>query len=97
MWLHRNHILHETPNAETERLTRRMDRRITNEFRKNLDGLSTPHHYLLRRHPLARILKLENNEKAAWLDTVTLARKAWRRQHSQARRQRQQIRQLTHT
>jgi hypothetical protein len=40
MWLHRNHI--ETPNAETEKLTRRMDRRIINEFRTNLDGLSPP-------------------------------------------------------
>jgi hypothetical protein len=49
MWLHRNHILHETPNAETEKRTRRMDRRIINEFRKNIDGLSPPpHHYLLR-------------------------------------------------
>ena len=88
MWLHQNHILHETPNAETEKRTRRMDRRIINEFRKNIDGLSPPHHYLLRRNPLTRILKLKNTEKAAWLDTVTIARKAWRRQRSQARRQR---------
>jgi hypothetical protein len=91
MWLHRNQILHESPNAETEKLSRRMDRRILSEFRKNLDGLSPPHHYLLRRNPLNRVLKWQNHEKLAWLDTVTIARRAWHRRRSQARRQRQII------
>jgi hypothetical protein len=30
MWLHRNHILHETPHAETEKLTCKMDHQIMN-------------------------------------------------------------------
>jgi hypothetical protein len=98
MWLHRNHILHESPNAETEKLSRRMDRRILTKFWKNLDGLSPPHHYLLRRNPLNRVLKWQNHEKLAWLDTVsTIARRASRRQRSQARRQRQMIRNLSRT
>jgi hypothetical protein len=94
MWLHRNHILHEVPNAETEKLQRKLDRRIANEFHKNLDGLSTPHHYLLRRNPLRKVLKWPNHEKTAWLDTVTIARKAWRRRRNQARRQRSMLRNL---
>lgn len=73
MWLHRNHILHEMPNAESEKLSRKLDRRIAKEFRKNLDGLSPPHHYLLRRNPLSRILKWPNHEKVAWLDTIIVA------------------------
>jgi hypothetical protein len=97
MWLHRNHILHETPNAETEKLSCQMDRQMMNEFRKNLDGLSPPHHYLLRRNPLNKILKWQNPEKAAWLDTVTIAQKAWRRRGSQARRQQQMICNLSRT
>jgi hypothetical protein len=97
MWLHRNHILHEMPNAETEKYTRKLDRRIQAEFRKNLDGLSPPHHYLLRRTPLLHVLKWSNHEKAAWLDTVNIARKAWRRRRSQARRQRKTLRNLLRT
>jgi hypothetical protein len=97
MWLHQNHILHETPNAETEKLSCQMDRRIMNEFRKNLDGLSPPHHYLLGHNPLNRVLKWQNPKKAVWLDTVTIARKAWRRWRSQARRQCQMIHNLSRT
>jgi hypothetical protein len=95
MWLHRNHVLHEMPNAETEKEQRQLDRRITNEFVKNLDGLSPPHHFLLRRNPLSKILKWPNHEKTAWLDTVTIARKAWHRRRNQARRQRRMFRNLT--
>jgi hypothetical protein len=73
MWLHRNHILHEMPNAEIEKLTRRINCRIRNKFRKNLDGLLPPHHYLLCRNPLSRILKWPNPEKATWLNTITIA------------------------
>jgi hypothetical protein len=70
MWLHRNYILHEMPSAETKKLQQKLDRRITNEFQKNVDGLSTPHHHLLRRNSLSRILKWSNHEKTAWIDTV---------------------------
>jgi hypothetical protein len=94
MWLHRNHVLHEMPNAETEKEQRKLDRRITNEFVKNIDGLSTPHHFLLRRNSLPKLLKWPNHEKTAWLDTVTIARQAWRRRRNQARRQRQMLRNL---
>jgi hypothetical protein len=94
MWLHRNYILHEMPNAETEKLQRKLDRRITSQFQQNVDGLSTPHHYLLRRNTLSRVLKWPNHEKTAWLDTVTIARKAWCRRRTQARRQRQMVRDL---
>jgi hypothetical protein len=57
MWLHRNHILHEMPNAETEKHTRKLNRKIMTEFRTNVDGLSPPHHYLLHRNPLLKVLK----------------------------------------
>jgi hypothetical protein len=94
MWLHRNYILHEMPNAETEKLQRKLDRRITSQFQQNVDGMSTPHHYLLRRNTLSRVLKWPNHEKTAWLDTVTIARKAWCCRRTQARRQRQMVRDL---
>jgi hypothetical protein len=92
MWNNRNDILHNIHTEADTRLSHKLDKRVRKEFSLDIDGLAPLHHYMLRRTRLALILLWDNNEKVAWLNTIKIARMAWKRKIRQSRQQRQMMR-----
>jgi hypothetical protein len=89
MWQNRNHILHNVHTESDTRLSNKLDTYIRKEFDIDIDGLAPTHHYMVRRTRLHRLLLWGNQEKSAWLNTIKLARMAWKRHIKLSRRQRQ--------
>lgn len=92
MWNNQNDILYNVHTDADTRLSHKLDKRIRKEFSLNIDGLAPLHHYMLRRTRLALLLLWDNNEKVAWLNTIKIARMAWKRKIRQSRQQRQMMR-----
>jgi len=73
MWEHRNGILHTASSYHYQQKRRSLDQNIKQEYRKGTHRLSQDDRKLLDK-PLIEVLRLSNDDKQLWLDSMHWAR-----------------------